>query len=135
MSELFAVKEILPRDLALRFGANPDLVILDVREREEFDYFRIEGALNVPMRFLESACTWDNEKTVPELAAARKGEIVVICRSGYRSFHAAAILQSLGYEDVVSLKTGLSGWSDFESKSRSGSRSVYGGNIQSALSA
>jgi len=130
-----AVKEVMPRDFAVRLAENPDLLILDVREAEEIDFLRMEGSLNVPLRMLESACNRGNEKTVPELAEARKGEIVVICRSGYRSFHAAAVLQENGYENVVSLKTGLSGWNDYESKMLSGSQPVYGEFGHRALSA
>ena len=41
-------------------------------------------------------------------------EIVVVCRSGYRSVLAAHSMQVLGYKDVVSLQTGLRGWKDYE---------------------
>ena len=51
---------------------------------------------------------------MPELVQARKREIVVVCRSGYRSVLAAHSMQVLGYEDVVSLRTGLRGWKDYE---------------------
>ncbi|MFN3565039.1 MAG: rhodanese-like domain-containing protein, partial [Burkholderiaceae bacterium] len=40
--------------------------------------------------------------------------IVVVCRSGHRSVLAADVLQTLGFADVVSLKTGVRGWNDFE---------------------
>jgi 3-mercaptopyruvate sulfurtransferase SseA len=39
---------------------------------------------------------------------------VLVCRSGYRSLLAAANMKLMGYEKVVSLKTGLRGWKDFE---------------------
>ena len=74
----------------------------------------IAGSLNVPRGILESACEWDYEETVPELVRARDREVVVVCRSGYRSVLAAHSLNVLGYTDVVSLKTGLRGWKDYE---------------------
>jgi 3-mercaptopyruvate sulfurtransferase SseA len=57
---------------------------------------------------------WDYEETIPELVKAREREIVVVCRSGYRSVLSAFSMKMLGYPNVVSLKTGLRGWNDFE---------------------
>jgi len=108
------VREIMPWDLEERLRENPDLLILDVREPYEFNDMHIPGSLNVPRGILESACEWEYEETVPELVQAREHEIVVVCRSGYRSVLAAHSMQVLGYKDVVSLRTGLRGWKDYE---------------------
>jgi len=108
------VREIMPWDLEERPKENPDLLILDVREPYEVDAMHIPGSLNVPRGILESACKWEYEETVPELVQARELEIVVVCRSGYRSVLAAHSVQILGYKDVVSLQTGLRGWKDYE---------------------
>jgi len=108
------VREIMPWDLEERLRENQDLLILDVREPYEFDAMHIPGSLNVPRGILESACEWEYEETVPELVQARELEIVVVCRSGYRSVLAAHSMQVLGYKDVVSLQTGLRGWKDYE---------------------
>jgi 3-mercaptopyruvate sulfurtransferase SseA len=51
---------------------------------------------------------------VPELAAGREREIVVICRSGNRSILAAHTMKRMGFKNVASLKTGVRGWNDFE---------------------
>jgi len=111
---LTEIREIMPWDLAERREANPDLLIVDVREPAEFAAMHIEGSLNVPRGILESACEWDYEETEPELVRAREREIVVVCRSGYRSVLAAHSLQVLGYDNVASLQTGLRGWKDYE---------------------
>lgn len=108
------VREIMPWDLETRLQENPDLLIVDVREPYEFDAMHIAGALNVPRGILESACEWEYEETLPALVEAREREIVVVCRSGYRSVLAAHSMQILGYRDVASLKTGLRGWKDYE---------------------
>jgi len=110
------VKELLPWDLEARLGENPDLLIVDVREPYEFDAMHIEGSISVPRGILESACEWDYEETVPELVQAREREVVVVCRSGYRSVLAAFNMQLMGYQNVVSLKTGLRGWNDYEQR-------------------
>ncbi|NTW83355.1 MAG: rhodanese-like domain-containing protein [Chlorobiaceae bacterium] len=108
------VKEIMPWDLVERLEENPGILIVDVRERHEFDFLHIKGSINVPRGVLESACEWDYEETEPELVQARERAVVVVCRSGHRSLLAAHSLQVLGYENVVSLRTGLRGWNDYE---------------------
>jgi rhodanese-related sulfurtransferase len=111
---LASVRELMPWDLEERMAANPGLLIVDVREPYEYDAMHIDGAVNVPRGVLESACEWDYEETVPELVKARQREVVVVCRSGYRSALAAFNMQLLGYRNVASLKTGLRGWNDYE---------------------
>ncbi|NBC14594.1 MAG: rhodanese-like domain-containing protein [Gammaproteobacteria bacterium] len=108
------VREIMPWDLEERLAENPDLLVVDVREPDEFAAMHIDGSINVPRGILESACEWDYEETVPELVRARDREVVVVCRSGYRSVLAANSMQVLGYGKVASLKTGLRGWKDYE---------------------
>ncbi|WP_295438944.1 rhodanese-like domain-containing protein [uncultured Thiodictyon sp.] len=108
------VREIMPWDLAERRQENPDLLIVDVREPHEFAAMHIAGSLSVPRGILESACEWEYEETVPDLVRARQRELVVVCRSGYRSVLAANALLILGFSDVASLRTGLRGWKDDE---------------------
>ncbi len=108
------VREIMPWDLEERRRVNPQLLILDVREPYEFDAMHIPGSINVPRGILESACEWDYEETVPDLVLGREREIVIVCRSGYRSVLAAHVMQVLGFRQVASLQTGLRGWKDYE---------------------
>ena len=108
------VREIMPWDLEERLQATPELLIVDVREPDEFAAMHIAGSIHVPRGILESACEWDYEETIPELVQAREREVVVVCRSGNRSILAAHSLNVLGYSNVVSLKTGLRGWKDYE---------------------
>jgi len=110
------VKELMPWDLEARLAEDPGLLIVDVREPYEFDAMHIEGSISVPRGILESACDWDYEETVPELVQAREREVIVVCRSGYRSVLAAFNMQLMGYRNVVSLKTGLRGWNDYEQR-------------------
>jgi len=111
---LTRVKEIQPWDLSKQLAAGRELVLLDVREPAEFAMLRIPGAINVPRGVLEQSCEWDYDETVPLLAAGRELDIVVICRSGYRSVLVADVMQQMGYISAVSLKTGVRGWSDYE---------------------
>jgi len=108
------IREVFPWDMEDLLKEKPDALLVDTREPYEFEAMRIEGSINVPRGILESACEWGYEETVPELVEARERPVVLICRSGNRSALAADVLQQMGYKDVVSLKTGLRGWNDYE---------------------
>jgi len=111
---LTRVRELMPWDLSRRLAAGETPVLLDVREPAEFSMLHIPGSINVPRGVLEQSCEWDYDETVPLLAAGRDQEIVLICRSGKRSTLAADVMQKMGFSNVISLKTGVRGWSDFE---------------------
>lgn len=108
------VTEIFPWDLEERFEENPSLLLLDIREPYEYNAMHIKNSLNIPRGVLETACEWDYEETVAQLVEARDKEVIVACRSGNRSIFVCEIMQKMGYTNVVSLKTGLRGWSDYE---------------------
>lgn len=111
---LTRVREIQPWDLRNLLAAGREPILLDVREPAEFGMLRIPGSINVPRGILEQSCEWDYDETVPLLAATRELDIVVICRSGYRSALAADVMQQMGFTSVVSLRTGVRGWNDLE---------------------
>ena len=108
------VDELFPWDLEEEISSNPELLLLDVREPDEYRAMHIKGALNIPRGILETSCEFDYEETLPELASARDRDIIVICRSGKRSALAADVMLQLGYTKLRSLKTGMRGWSDYE---------------------
>jgi len=111
---LTRVREIQPWDLRERLARERPPLVLDIREPAEFAQARIAGSINVPRGVLEQACEWAYDETVPELAGRRVPSIVVVCRSGNRSVLAADVMQQMGFADVVSLKTGVRGWNDFD---------------------
>jgi rhodanese-related sulfurtransferase len=109
---LGSVDEILPWDLEEEIEQNPKLIVLDIRELDEFEMMHIKDSLHVPRGVLEGACVWNYDDTVPVLAQARDQNIVVVCRSGNRSALAALTMQQMGFEQVRSLKLGIKGWND-----------------------
>lgn len=111
---LTRVREIMPWDLHKRLAAGDAPLLLDVREPGEFAGLHIPGSINVPRGVLEQSSEWDYDETVPELAAGREREIVVICRSGKRSVLAADVMQQMGFANVISLRLGIRGWNDAE---------------------
>lgn len=84
---------------------HPDAPLLvDVRSEKEFADGHIAGALNVPLTHLEERLV-----EVP-----RDRELVVVCRSGYRSSTAASILRRHTYPHVTDLVGGMDAWSASE---------------------
>jgi len=108
------IQEVFPWDLEEKLNNSNDIVLIDITEPKEYNTVHIKDSINVPRGVLESGCDWGYEDTVPELASARDKEVIVICRSGNRSALAAYTMQTMGYNNVTSLKTGLRGWFDYE---------------------
>ncbi len=111
---LLQIREIFPWDLQELLAKQPDTLVVDIREANEFALCSIPQSILVPRGILESACEWGYSDTVPALVQARQQAVVLVCRSGNRSALAALALQQLGYEQVYSLKTGIRGWNDYE---------------------
>ena len=78
---------------------NGDLVLLDVRSPIEFETEHIAGSINVPLDALDSR--FDE---VP-----RKGQLLVICRSGKRAERGAYTLMGRGFQPKV-LDGGMLAW-------------------------
>ncbi len=108
------VDEIFPWDLEDMLKQENKPLLIDVREPKEFEAMHIYNSINIPRGILETSCEYDFDDTIPELVEARQKQVVVICRSGNRSIFAADVMRQMGYEKVVSLKTGLRGWNDSE---------------------
>jgi adenylyltransferase/sulfurtransferase len=79
-------------------------VLVDVREKYEWDEGHIPGAIHVPRGYLELRV----EGAVPN----RSAPILLYCAGGTRSVLAARTLQEMGYTDVSSLKGGFTAWKD-----------------------
>jgi rhodanese-related sulfurtransferase len=81
----------------------PDgLLVLDVREDDEWQAGHVEGSLHVPLMALGQRLA-----ELPELTAAE--QTLVVCRSGNRSAYAAGLLLQQGL-DAVNLEGGLLAW-------------------------
>jgi adenylyltransferase/sulfurtransferase len=99
---LFAseIKEIEPKELqeVLR---NTKALLLDVRDRAEFERAHIEGAQLAPLSELKDQSNrWSKDAT-----------IVCYCHFGKRSLAAAELLQASGFTNAVSLRGGIDAWS------------------------
>ena len=108
------IQEIFPWDLDEKLSKSNDVLLIDITEPNEYATVHIQNSINLPRGILEAGCDWGYEDTIPEIAAARDKEVIIICRSGNRSALAAFTMQLMGFKNVSSLKTGLRGWFDYE---------------------
>ena len=83
-----------------------DVLLVDVRTKEEFKSFHIAGSLNVPIT-TQSGYNADFLNELEALNVDKNKKIAVICRSGARSSAAAKLLDKNGYKDVVNLEGGV----------------------------
>jgi sulfur-carrier protein adenylyltransferase/sulfurtransferase len=81
------------------------VVLVDVRETEEFAAGHLPGARHVPRSYLESR--------IEGVVGDRDAQIVLYCQSGNRSAWAARTLEEdLGYKHVSSMTGGITLWKD-----------------------
>ncbi len=94
--------ETTPHNLQqrLRNGARP--LVIDIRERDEFEQGHVPGAVFIPRGFLELR--------IEQHAYDPDTPIVLYCAGGVRSALAARNLQEMGYSRVESLIGGFGGW-------------------------
>ncbi|NTV96817.1 MAG: rhodanese-like domain-containing protein [Thiobacillus sp.] len=104
------IKEIQPRELLEKMANKEDMLLIDVREHGEFENGHIKGAHLVPRGILEAAADPAYPKHLPELAAARDRQVVVYCATSGRSAMAAAVMQMMGYKNVINLDGGYMRW-------------------------
>lgn len=70
-----------------------EVVILDVREQDEYDSGHIPGAVLLPVGTID-------EDTAAAVIPAKDATVLVYCRSGNRSKTASSALAELGYTNV-----------------------------------
>jgi rhodanese-related sulfurtransferase len=95
------VSQISPRQLKERIESDDRPTVLDVRESWELEIARLPDTVHIPMGELA--------RRAAELDTQH--EVIVICRSGGRSLHAAEFLARRGFARVANLDGGILAWS------------------------
>jgi len=95
---------ITPEQLKEKINRNDDIVILDVREKEELinEYPPLKGSINIPLGELSSS--------LGKLTKYKEKEIIIICRRGYKSKIASKLLTKAGFKKVYILQGGISSY-------------------------
>ncbi len=98
--ELLADIEITPREVSARIERGDKFLLVDVREKWEYEAAHIEGSVLIPLREIPLALRHLSEA----------GDIVCMCHHGVRSMDAAAWLRSKGIEGARSMAGGIDRW-------------------------
>lgn len=98
------VPEVTVAEVAERRQRGEDVILLDVREKDEVRTGYINGAISVPRGFLEMQVTGQ----IPD----RDQDVVVYCAGGVRSLLAGRVMREMGYQNVSSMAGGITQWKD-----------------------
>ena len=100
-------KDITVAELKERLERKDDLVILDVRTKEEYqsETGHLATAILVPVQELE--------KRYHELDSLKSREVVAYCRSGVRSARASKFLGEKGFK-VLNMVGGIMAWNELK---------------------
>jgi len=98
------VKETDVATVKKRLEKGEKLLLIDVREDNEWDRVHIKGARHLGRGIIER----DIVKEIPD----KNAEIVLYCGGGFRSALSADNLQKMGYANVWSMDGGWRGWLD-----------------------
>ena len=79
-----------------------EVILLDVREQDEYNSGHIPGAVLLPVGTID-------ETTAAEVIPEKDSTVLVYCRSGNRSKTASAALAELGYTDIYEFG-GINSW-------------------------
>jgi adenylyltransferase/sulfurtransferase len=94
--------DMTSRELKERLDRGEPILVVDVREPQEYQINRIPGSTLIPLGELPQRYE-ELDREVP---------IVCQCKSGVRSAKAASFLRGIGFRDVRNLAGGILGWID-----------------------
>lgn len=87
-----AMVQVIPAEEAKSMMEEEEVIIVDVRTREEFEEAHIEGAILLTLDTIPEKA----EEILPDKTAT----YLLYCRSGNRSNQAANLLVDMGYEKI-----------------------------------
>lgn len=97
------VQQIHPTDVKAKLDAGEPVVLLDVRQPEEYAICHIAGSVLIPLGELPQRA---GELEIPDGAT-----VVVYCHHGMRSLNGAMFLTQVGIPNAVSMAGGIEAWS------------------------
>ena len=96
------ITSVSPQELVQLMAANAEVLVLDVRSRDEHAAGHIAGAVNIPHAEI-------NDR-MGELGAYRDKHIVVCCWAGGRADIAKQVLREAGFASVLDLRGHMAEW-------------------------
>jgi adenylyltransferase/sulfurtransferase len=96
-------EDITAPELKQKLDAKEDFQLIDVRQPNEYEFARIEGAKLIPLgEFISRMKELDSDR-----------EAIVLCKMGGRSAKAIEVLLQYGYTGKLrNLRGGITAWSN-----------------------
>ncbi len=98
------IQETTVEEIKRRQDNGDNFLLIDVREKEEWDNGHIPNAVHIGKGIIE--------RDIHNVAKSMDQEMVLYCGGGYRSALAADNLQKMGYTNVLSMDGGMRGWKE-----------------------
>lgn len=86
-----------------KWDSTSDVVVVDVREKDEWDEGHIEGAIHIPLTTFAD----DFEHVLPD----KEAHLLIYCHSGGRSSTATQLLRENGYTKAFNVEGGYEAYS------------------------
>ena len=103
-----SLKYITPSELKLLINNNPESVlVIDVREKHEYEESHVQNAISLPVGNLESSINLCQISKPEELVNKK---IVLYCKGGLRAEKALRILEQKNYENLFLLEGNINAW-------------------------
>jgi len=99
-----SIKEVTPAFTKAIMDAKEKIIVLDVRDKQEFDEGHISGAINISRGMLE----FKTSLIMPD----KDSRIIVYCGVDLRGPLATKTLNELGYRNAVNMLGGLKAWKE-----------------------
>ncbi|MCY4643522.1 MAG: rhodanese-like domain-containing protein [Bacteriovoracales bacterium] len=101
------IGEISVVELKAKFDKGEEVVLLDCREKEEWEAMRMAQSVLVPLSDFDHGIEELESKGV----ISKQTPVVIHCRSGKRSMKACQVLGERGYTHLSNLEGGILAWS------------------------
>lgn len=100
IKKLYRSKENLTKEeVKEMMQSNSNIILLDVRNHQEYEEGHLNGAINIP--------TYDLYRNAPKILKDKEAIIIAYCTVGVRSKNAINILRKMGYKNLYHLDGGI----------------------------
>lgn len=100
IKKLYRSKENLTKqEVREMIENNSNVILLDVRNHQEYEEGHLNGAINIP--------TYDLYRNAPKMLKDKDAIIIAYCTIGVRSENAINILRKMGYKNLYHLDGGI----------------------------
>lgn len=103
------VKMISVDDLKKKLDANENIILIDVRDIEDYRQGHVDKALHISRGSIEFTLK-EKVDSLKKMDLKKSDQLILMCKNGQRSSLAAESLMKLGYTNILVVKGGLDEW-------------------------